>query len=468
VSARAAAPLIASAVLLRVTAAGAEGPPSPAPPALPTAGGECPAACHRTRGAIETTTRALAAALGRLPEGVLVVGAPLESDEEAPRGGELAALLVSHLAGKLGGRAHAEPLALTDARRAAADAGSPALVRVVARVVAGRLDVVADLVPVSRTVWARARATEHGPVAHAHFRAPLDAEVRGYLRPLSLGVPRVTKISGSDPGVLAVACGDLDDDGALELATVTRQRVLLVRQRGDALERVAEARWSELGPLAGAPLRQPLAFATIVERPGGGWLDAALSDRAESVRLGLRSEAGPAHLAVLARMAGLAIPSDGGTACSRVRDLLLDGRPWRCRPEDDVSDAEPGRRADAIAARAVVRADGSVVSFTATRDERGVVAVRAGAVGRPALAAGAQLALGDLDQDGAPELAASLDVRDPARDAVELFTLRDGGVEKRWRLVVPSGVGALAVCPPDATGPAALVLGTGDELWIVR
>jgi hypothetical protein len=91
--------------------------------------------------------------------------------------------------------------------------------------------------------------------------------------------------------------------------------------------------------------------------------------------------------------------------------------------------------------------------------------------GRPLLlgGSGAQIAVGDLDQDGALDVASSRDVLSPGKDAVQLRSLQsDGRVERRFELAVPGGVSALAVCPPDGPGRAALLVATGNELWELR
>ena len=46
--------------------------------------------------------------------------------------------------------------------------------------------------------------------------------------------------------------------------------------------------------------------------------------------------------------------------------------------------------------------------------------------------------------------------------------LPSGTVQRRYRLPVPSGIDALAMCPPDGPKTAPLVVATADELWVVR
>jgi len=83
---------------------------------------------------------------------------------------------------------------------------------------------------------------------------------------------------------------------------------------------------------------------------------------------------------------------------------------------------------------------------------------------------GAQLAVGDLDQDGDPELLGSIDTLNAADDAVVVKTWRraTGKIEERLRIPAAAGVRAIGVCPPDGPGRAPFVVATADEIWVVR
>jgi hypothetical protein len=83
--------------------------------------------------------------------------------------------------------------------------------------------------------------------------------------------------------------------------------------------------------------------------------------------------------------------------------------------------------------------------------------------------AGGQLALGDLDLDGAPELVSSSDTRAPSSDVLTVRSWgTDGVVRERFRLAVPDGIRALATCPSEDARAAPIVVATGSGLWIVR
>ncbi len=81
---------------------------------------------------------------------------------------------------------------------------------------------------------------------------------------------------------------------------------------------------------------------------------------------------------------------------------------------------------------------------------------------------GAQLALGDADSDGSPELAYSLDTLDASKDRLTLVTLEGNKLTPRFELPAPS-ISAIAICSQrEGPGMAPIVVATGDELWLIR
>jgi len=82
---------------------------------------------------------------------------------------------------------------------------------------------------------------------------------------------------------------------------------------------------------------------------------------------------------------------------------------------------------------------------------------------------GAQIALGDLDGDGRPELLTTADTLDASRDALLVRTLaEDGSLREAFRVPVPSGVRSMAICPSEGNALTPVVLATGDGLWVLR
>ncbi|WP_437657962.1 hypothetical protein [Sorangium sp. So ce1182] len=460
--------LLALLALARPAAAQPSPPPAAAPP-RPAAPAPRP-----PRPAVARAVDALARSLDPVAGRALVAAAPLVSDAPAPRGAQLAAALAAQLAGKLGAsaRAQKDPIPLPLAREAARDDG--ALVHLAVEIAAGRLRVTADVYPVPRTVWARIRDPEPGPIAHAYAEVPIDAEIRSFLAPIPLVAARVDRAKNFEGDVVALACGDLDADGSLEILSVSRRRVTTLRLRAGRVVPLSSRSWPDVVGVHPSPLREPLAFATLVERERDGeplppYADVGLSDRARSIRF-------DGKLQAVAELPGLAVPDAGGSACATTWGPLLTGPLGPCASADPppATPALAGRY-DALASARLLSARGEPFTVWATR-ERGAVELRDSAGRRrPVGSAGAQLAIGDLDQDGQPELLASLDVLDPLEDAVVVWSWRRregapdrAALEEVLRLPAPAGVRALAVCPPDGAGRAPFAVATADEIWVVR
>jgi len=82
---------------------------------------------------------------------------------------------------------------------------------------------------------------------------------------------------------------------------------------------------------------------------------------------------------------------------------------------------------------------------------------------------GAQLTVGDLDEDGLPEIVTSSPSLDRRADQLVVRTLSDNGqLRERLRIPVPSGIDAVAICPGDGRAMAPLALVTGDAIWVIR
>ena len=344
-----------------------------------------------------------------------------------------------------------------------------------AEISAGKLRVTADVYPVPRSVWARIRNPAPGPIAHAFAEAPIDAELRTYLAPVPLvATPTIERARNFESDVVGLACGDLDQDGSLEIVAVSRRRVSTLRLRGGRVQILTSRAWHDLSPVAPAPLREAIGFASIVTPPEGpSFVDVGLTDRARSVRL-------DGELHTLASLAGIAVPDGASSACTRIPGLVVTGPVGPCHP-GDPSPLTPsiGGQYDAFASTRLLSARGEPYVVWAGR-EHGALEARDDAGHKTALeSVGAQLALGDLDQDGEPEILASLDTQNPLDDAVVVRTWSRSAaipmgagpsarLHEVLRIPAPAGVHAIAVCPPDGPGAAPFVVATADELWVVR
>jgi hypothetical protein len=130
--------------------------------------------------------------------------------------------------------------------------------------------------------------------------------------------------------------------------------------------------------------------------------------------------------------------------------------------------AEVGHRTDTLASAFVVDVEGKGSAPIASRKGSTLV-LRDGDDDKIIARVGAQMAMGDLDQDGAPEIVSTVDTLAAKYDAVEVRTVHPRGtVMRRMKLPAPRGVRAVAVCPPDGPDRSPLVVATGTELWVVR
>jgi len=410
---------------------------------------------------IDVVARECASALAGLPLSTIVVAAPLQADQSAPREDELAVRIGALLAGHLGGgaRAHPQTARLSVARALAGHAGALAYVQ--AAIAGGELRAAVDVYPPAANVWDRIRNPVPPPTVHAFASAPIDAEVRSYLTPLLLEQSRVERARHSEGEILAAGCGDADGDGGDELVLVSRTRVALGRIRAGAFTAERTADWSRLAVRAPVPMREPLAGAVV----GFGSILVGSTER-DSVSLSMELGAPQALVGV---------PASGlqGAVCLTPEPSAgaFDGAPVDCAMRRDPKPvlAVPAPRFDAFAATRVASPDGATSDLVAVREPSGKVRIKRGdTVIVPDGAFGAQLAIADLDQDGTAELATTAD--GGPDDAVTIATIDSSALPwlVRFRVAVSEPIRAMAVCPPEQHGEPTLVAVTASELWLIR
>jgi hypothetical protein len=411
-------------------------------------------------GAVDAVALEAAQGLGQTPAAVVVVAAPLVTDQPAPRGDEMALKIAALVAGRLGAgaRAHPQTQALAAARALAGRAS--ALVFVQVEIAKGDLRTTLDVYPSMANAWDRIRNPLPAPTSHAFASEKIDAEVRTFLAPLVLEQASVHKARHDEGDVLAAACGDVDGDGGDEIVLVSRARIAMGRVRGGKFIAERTATWSALTPRAAVPMREPLASAVIA--PG-------------AVHLGTTDRAGLSltpDLAGHTLVAGIPAWSAEGLVCLQPSAAAgaFDGAPVSCTQARDTKPkmAVPAPRFDAFASSSIVDASGASRSVVVVREPSGKLRVKLGdAALSPEGDFGAQLAVLDLDQDGVPDVATSASGAD---DAVNVFSLATptGELRGRLHLAAPAGVRAYASCPPEEGGEPVLLAVVGSELWLVR
>lgn len=418
--------------------------------------------------ALAAVAEELARGLGSAPAGSLVVASPLTSDVPVTRGEELSLRIASVVAGRLPGnaRAHGRALALSLAHAAAK--GKPAVVFLKVEIARGELRVFADIFPVVANGWDRIRLPPPAPAGHAYASAPIDAEIHASMPPIPLEQARVTKAKHDEGDVLAVACGDVDGDGSTELVTVTRERVAIGRLRGGRLDVERAMPWAKISPRVPVPLREPLAGAVVVR--GHGVL-AGVTDRVPFALDAALAPTGP--------LRGIPLGEDGCAAVD-AESSAYTGPLIQCTGQVPLLPLHAGapQRWDAGAYARVVDASGQETTVLALREPGARLTVRAGELSGAVDGAGAQVAVGDLDLDGVPEIVSSFaSPADKDPDAIAIRSLfgfvRPGpgavaDFRQRLRVPAPAGVHALCICPPEDGGRPSVAAIVGDEVWLVR
>lgn len=451
------------ALILLSVSLGAPEPASASTPSSPSPAlnGERPGECPVGEGsAIAELACELAAGIGAVPAGTLVVTAPIESRSSLKDPAALGLLIGQVVAGQFrgGARAATELADLTRARALASRAGTLVHVNVVLE--NGELRVVANLYPVPARFWDRTRDPQPSPVAHAFASRRLDPEIRSHLPPVPLVAARVDRAELPESHVLALGCADLDRDGALELVLLGRQRVEVGRIRSGKLARTASHSLADLSPVAPSPLREPIGAVAL--HPGSH-ADVGTSDRAVLTRFDTAFQVG--------EQPDRRLPWPGG-GCSRFSGAFVSSQIEPCTAADPIPPLTAlGWNVDAVAGAVLIDREGRLRTLYAGRradtPEAVVIDSRGRSVRVPEV--GAQLAVGDLDGDGEPEVLASLDTAEPSHDAVVVRSWhRDGRLEERLRIPVGEGVRAIAVCPAESEAMAPIAIATDRQLWVVR
>jgi hypothetical protein len=367
--------------------------------------------------------------------------------------------LASLVASRLGAAARPSVRSLTRAEALHAADAARGLIYLSVSLYRDRLEVSADVYLGAGRFWQRLIAPGLQLRQHAVAKTALDPELRVLFPAIPLVVSAVDKAGVSEHDVLALACGDVRGDGSSEIAAVGRRAVWVGRlERGRFIAR-ASLNWAAVSAIAESPLREPIASCTLAA-PGRLWV--GLSDRADALELS-------GTLQVEHTWHGV-MPWPGG-GCTRREALGYDGQARACPGAGPLLAPDFATPVDAFASRTLSNLDGQAHSLRVARPV-GSDAARAldslhAEVVLPNV--GAQLAIGDLDDDGSPEIVSSSATLDRHADELVVRTLTDNGqLRERLRLAVPNGIDALAICPGDGRSMAPIVLATGDGMWVIR
>lgn len=398
------------------------------------------------------------ARLGPIMGPGIVVAAPLTSDE--PGSSEdlplrLAKLVATELGADVAAYPHTASLA---GARAAAGKGKR-LVFIRASLAVGDVRLTGELYSGAANAWDRVRNPTDVLTRQATASAKIDAQVRSLLIPLSLEKAELRRFRLDEGDILAAACGDIDGDGVDDLLLVGRERISMGHLREGRFSPERMVVWSDLGSRAPVPLREPLCSAvaeTGTILVGSTDYDgfALSADFSKRDRLaGIPVWGGQSPLCLLAQ------PSAGA----------FDGAPVDCVPSRDPKPAlaVPAPRFDAFVAADVVDVGGVVRRLVAVREPSGRLRFKwgddASGIQGPL---GPELTVGDLDEDGAPEIVTTT----ASGDAIDVLSVTTSGASPASRVHLPTSepVRALTICPPGEHGAPALAAVVGSEVWLLR
>ncbi len=415
--------------------------------------------CEAETTALGRSACMLGAVLAEHARGALVVAAAAPADANAAPPARITQKLAELVALRLGNGASAstEALSLAEAQRRAGAARG--LVYLSVSLFRDRLDVSADAFVGAGHFWQRVRTPGLHLETHTFTTSPLDAELRALFPPIPLVVSHIDKATLVDRDLVALACGDIRGDGSSEIAAVGRRRISVGRLEHGRFVARASVNWADFSGIAQSPLREPIG-ASVIPAPGHLWV--GLSDRADALALS-------SSLALESKWHGV-MPWPGG-GCTRRSGLGYEGRTRACPGNASFPPADFASAVDAFASGALVSAAGQTHTLKIARavgaDSARILDSLRAEVSLPGT--GAQLAIGDLDEDGLPEIVTSSPSLDRHADQLVVRTLTENGqLRERLRVPVTSGIDALAVCPGDGRAMAPLVAATGDGIWVVR
>lgn len=311
------------------------------------------------------------------------------------------------------------------------------------------IQVNATLVGRRAGIWARLRGETHQVLAHAFVSKPLDTELQSYLPAVPLVRPAVAFYPSPISQPNAIACGDIDADGALELAVASRRDVAIGALRFNGFVPSHVAALSSLSEVAPAPLREPLASLWF----HGAALEASTTDRRHWLELGATLQ----PITKRANQWGI------GPGLCVARDTDASALTFDCGHAPKLSDAT-SPSFDRVVATGERREQRVLLSRDAHTT---ALTIRTATRTWTLPDRGAQAAIGDLNRDGTIEVVSTSPslARGDDRITVHSLSKRDAPV-LLWELPVSTGVDAVALCPMTASTQSAIVFASNDRIGV--
>jgi hypothetical protein len=282
-------------------------------------------------------------------------------------------------------------------------------------------------------------------VAQTAAFAQADVELRQFLEPIPLERLKLTSFAyepfGEGDPPLALACGDLNGRGTL--AIVSRREVRTGYLAQGRVQWDKKVKWADIARRQPVPLREPVATAIL---NGSLWVGS--SDRGGAVFDGKGWKP----------LDGLPVVVDQASDavwCSTPRptEHALSGELTNCRGVQAPL-ALPAHDAQ------VWQVEGRLF-FRRTGGELSIRSLEGATI---ELEGSEAATLGDLDQDGRPDVVFSTSA--PA--SLRVAAVDGQTVSQKLQLQVPSPILAMAMCPPEAESRPSVLAITAREVLRVR
>jgi hypothetical protein len=312
------------------------------------------------------------------------------------------------------------------------------------------IQVNATLIGKRAGVWARLRGATHQVLAHAFASRPLDTELLSYLPSLPLVRPTVAMYPSPIAQINAIACGDIDADGALDVAISNRRDVAIGNLETNGFVPARIATLSSLSEVAPAPLREPLAALWI----NGLSLEASTTDR----RHWLKLDNTLAPLVKRANQWGVA------PGLCVAREANAPTFTFDCEVPPKLQDST-----STSFDRVVAHGDTNEKRVLAWRDPiTTTLTIQTPTRTWTLPHRGAQTAIGDLNRDGILEVLSTNPSLVRSEDLIAAHSLPDEAKAPipMWELPIATGVDALAICPVDGPTQSAIVFASNGHVGV--